>query len=168
MSETADSFRPGSSGTEGNHETSQGDTVADNESWRLPAGAVPDSYPTVIGGPPVHFSPRSRPDVTTRIAHILDGDASGGGHRSGCGLGKAEFPPMADIDLMRLIDTTLAAPVSVERRGSTLYFRRLIDAIPMEVLVAARKPAPTLRTAYPNWPAAARIAAGKDRLLWVP
>jgi hypothetical protein len=41
-----------------------------------------------------------------RLAHILDGDATGGGHRSGTGKpGKTEFP--ADWDDQKIIDTLL-------------------------------------------------------------
>ncbi|WP_343577571.1 hypothetical protein [Mycobacterium sp.] len=59
-----------------------------------------------------------------------------------------------------VIDETLALPYSIERLGSHYVFRRIVGGVPVEAIVAARKPPPTLRTAYPAWDQLVAITAG--------
>ena len=141
--------------------------AADDRSWRVPDDKVPESYPELARGDgKVHFAPQDRPDVETKREHIMRGDKNGGGHGDGAGMGKSEFTGWTEHQVMAAVDLTLAAPHSVVREGSTLYFRRLVDGTPVEARVAARKPTPTLRTAYPNWDALNSIAKGEGELLW--
>lgn len=141
--------------------------AADDRSWRVPDDQVPEAYPKLVRGDgQVHFSPRDRPDVETKREHIIRGDKNGGGHGDGAGMGKSEFTGWTEEQVMAAVDLALAAPYSVTREGSTLYFRRLVDGTPVEARVAARKPTPTLRTAYPNWDALKTIAKGEGELLW--
>ncbi|MDG3012466.1 EndoU domain-containing protein [Rhodococcus sp. D2-41] len=138
----------------------------DEPSWRVPRDEVPADYPEIIGGGKVHFTPEQRPDVESKREHILVGDSSGGGHGDGAGLGKSEFTGWSDQQVMAAVDRTLADPVSVQRLGGTLYFRRLVEGVPVEARVDARKPTPTLRTAYPSWDALKSIKKGKGQVLW--
>jgi hypothetical protein len=62
--------------------------------------------------------PRATRVTPERRRHILDGDATGGGHRYGTGrLGKSEFPPdWTDDTIIRAIEEIAADPVS-RRQG---------------------------------------------------
>ncbi|MGF7124042.1 hypothetical protein [Rhodococcus sp. BE178] len=138
----------------------------DDRSWRVPDDEVPESYPEMLTGGAVHFLPKDRPDVASKAVHIIVGDDKGGGHGDGAGKGKSEFTGWTDHEVLAAIDLTLVAPYSVERIGSKLFFRRVVNGIPVEVLVAARKPTPTLQTGYPNKEALNSIKNGKGKLRW--
>lgn len=141
--------------------------AGDDRPWRVPEDQVPEKYPELVGGGgKVHFLPKDRPDVETKRVHILVGDDKGGGHGHGAGKGKTEFTDWSDDEVLAAIDLTLAAPHSVQRVGSKLFFRRMVNDMPVEVLVAARKPTPTLQTGYPNKDALNTIKKGKGQLLW--
>lgn len=73
--------------------------------------------------------------------HILDGDATGGGHRSGAGNpGKSEFPPdWSDEKIAGEISDVATDPDSTSepgRRGRTLV-RGTRDGVDIEVVVEA-------------------------------
>lgn len=53
-----------------------------------------------------------------RRIHILDGDASGGGHRFGAGKGKSEFPQhWTDDQIISAIENVANDPQSVSSSG---------------------------------------------------
>lgn len=167
--------RPPKSGTDGGKPPIKPPTggqavsgaAGDDRPWRVPDDQVPEAYPELInGGGTVHFLPKDRPDVETKRVHILYGDDKGGGHGHGAGKGKSEFTDWTDDEVLAAIDLTLAAPYSVERVGSKLFFRRMVNDMPVEVLVAARKPTPTLQTGYPAKDALNSIKKGKGALRW--
>jgi hypothetical protein len=52
-----------------------------------------------------------------RRAHILDGDASGGGHRYGTGKGKSEFPKTwTDDEIIDAIEDVANDPTSARKQ----------------------------------------------------
>jgi hypothetical protein len=122
--------------------------------WRVPPDRVPAEYPEIINGGRVHFTPSKRPNPLSKAVHILYGDERGGNHLH-------EFRGRSPTQVMAMIDETLAMPHSIERTGSHYIFRRVVDGVPVEALVAARKPAPTLRTAYAAWDQIKAIEAGR-------
>ena len=85
-----------------------------------------------------------------RARHILDGDRSGGGHRSGTGKpGKTEFPPgWSDAAIVAAIETVAGTGTVKEpahRRGE-LVISGVVDGVTLEAVV---KENGEIRTAYP-------------------
>lgn len=76
--------------------------------------------------------------TTGRRIHILDGDASGGGHRFGAGKGKTEFPPdWTDDQIITAIEKIANDPQSVAssaRRGRKVM-RGVENGLPISVVV---------------------------------
>jgi Bacterial EndoU nuclease len=58
-----------------------------------------------------------RVDAAARL-HILEGDQRGGGHRSGAGKGKSEFPPnWMDVNIIEAIEDVANDPASPRLPG---------------------------------------------------
>jgi Bacterial EndoU nuclease len=91
---------------------------------------LPDTPPTRPGWDAVDKRGRPSPDAlridAERAAHILDGDATGGGHRHGTGIpGKTEFPAdWDDATIMNNIAAVARAPDAVEHQPNGRWFTR--------------------------------------------
>lgn len=98
-----------------------------------------------MDGGSVLFTPENAPEVTDEVLqHIM------GGHGFGAGKGKAEFPEGWDADKVRsAIESVLRGPEEIQRLGSTLYLRGVVDGQGIELRVRARIGPPKLWTAYP-------------------
>ncbi len=118
-------------------------------------GDEPGKYPTVKGGGTVPFTPDDPPEVTDELMHhIMVGSPTKngweGGHAFGAGHDKTEFPEGWDADKVRAaIESVLRAPGEIQRLGSTLYFRGVVDGQRLELRVRGRSGPPKLWTAYP-------------------
>jgi hypothetical protein len=91
------------------------------------------------------------------LDHILIGEAKKGGwhggHAFGAAKGKSEFPESwGRTEVRGGIDRALRQPAEIVRRGSTLYFRAVVDGQPMTVRVKGRTHGHVrIWTAYPGW-----------------
>ena len=87
-----------------------------------------------------------------RRRHILDGDASGGGHRYGTGhLGKTEFPATWDDDTVSAAIESVANDSGSERRlrwNGRTDVRGMRHGVEIRVIVDAD--GVTIRTAHPT------------------
>ncbi len=104
--------------------------------------------------PPDAAAPRQAAVVVTpaRRVHILDGDATGGGHRPGRGLpGKSEFPPgWSDDRIIEAIESVANDPAStreVQANGRTVVSGRR-DGVDLRVVV--ERDGRTIVTGYPT------------------
>ncbi len=85
-----------------------------------------------------------------RATHILDGDATGGGHRSGTGSpGKTEFPAHWDDDtILNAIEAVAHSPVDVHRQWNQRWKARgELDDVPISVIIT---PDGSIWTAWPE------------------
>lgn len=121
-----------------------------------PAGNVIATPIPDVGRPSIVTATNPHTTETVRIPddraiHILDGDATGGGHRSGTGAAnKTEFPPSWTdekiLDAIREVAGT-GTVVGPARRPDELLISGEVDGVQIEVVV---KPSGDVRTAYPT------------------
>jgi len=85
-----------------------------------------------------------------RVIHILSGDATGGGHRSGTGTpGKTEFPPSWDDDrIVNAINFVARTPENVRQQWNQRWKARgEFDNVGITVII---EPNGTIWTAWPD------------------
>lgn len=130
---------------------------ADTGSANLGSEPPASQYPPVGGdGGTVPFTPDNPPPVTDEVLdHIIVGrpkrDGWSGGHGFEEGHDKSEFPDRSwdRAKIRAAIESVLAEPADITRRGSTLLFRGTYDGVDIEARVRGRAGKPTLWTAYP-------------------
>lgn len=121
------------------------------------AGDLGDSgYPPVGGdGGDLPFTRDNPPQVTDKVLdHIIVGAPTkggwDGGHGYGAGHGKSEFPEgWGRPEIKTAVESVLANPDEIVRRGSTLYFRGTYEGVQIEARVRGRQGPAKLWTAYP-------------------
>jgi hypothetical protein len=89
-------------------------------------------------------------DPTTR-RHILDGDASGGGHKFGAGRGKSEFPrSWSDDEIIAAIEDVANDPssVSVPVRWGRVKIHGIRRGVLIIVIAAGTG---EIVTGHPKW-----------------
>jgi hypothetical protein len=104
---------------------------------------------------PEAFQGRRPPDRATvdaaRRRHILDGDATGGGHRPGTGIkGESEFPAgWSDDKIIREIESVANDPASTRtvQPNGRIRVEGIRDGLGIRVIIDAN--GTTIRTAHP-------------------
>ncbi len=115
-----------------------------------PAPALPRADPQAAPSPAVAAGQRVVVSPGRRV-HILEGDATGGGHRPGRGLpGKSEFPPgWSDDRIIEAIEAVANDPASsrtVQANGRTVVTGRRGG---VELRVVVERDGRSIVTAYP-------------------